>query len=179
MVKYKRMVDKMIDDLAGRSRFTHFRKRDFEQSAGMLSKEGFDTWGRVRKITDEARGNLMGDFRWAGCTSNQLSLVNEIFSRYELDKPRSSPTSDKKEENVKYEEPVIPNLLRRWNASLSKISSFLAPDLEMANHFSKEFATAAKKDPPYIPLVWAPPPGFSSSFLNLDFIGIGARNPTK
>ena len=77
MVNYKRMVGKMIEDLDGRSRFTHFRKRDFGQ-AGMPHKAGFDTWDRVRKITEEARENLREDSRWAGIhvKSTQFSERN-------------------------------------------------------------------------------------------------------
>ena len=160
--KCKRMTEKMMDDLDGRSRFTYFRRRDFENTAKILSKAGFDDWERVRKATEETRKNLREDLRWAGHSAKELSLVNEIFNHYELDKPRSHSTSDKKDENVKFEEPVVPNLLRRWNVNLSKISSFLAPDREMANHFSKEFATASKKDPPYIPLTRTTPPHYLS-----------------
>ena len=135
----------MMEDLEGRSRFTYFRMRGFEHAAFILSKAGFDDWVRVRKATEETRKNLREDLRWAGHSANELSLINEIFNHYELDKPGSA--SDKKDETVKFEEPVIPNLLKRWNVNISKISAFLAPDQEMGNHFSKEFATASKKDP--------------------------------
>ena len=59
--KRNRTYDKMIDDLEGRARFAHFRRRGCEKAASMLAKAGFDTWERacLRRLT-EARKNLGG-----------------------------------------------------------------------------------------------------------------------
>ena len=105
--KCKRATEKMAHDLEGRSRFAYFRKRDSEQAAILLSKASFDNWEGVRKTTGETRTNLREDLRWAGLTAKELSLVNEIFNRYELRKPISI-SSDKKDGSVKYEESVAP-----------------------------------------------------------------------
>ena len=54
---------------------------------------------------------------------------------------------------VKFKEVAMPNRMKRWAVALSKLIAFLATDQEMANVFSKEFAEAAKKGPPFIHLV--------------------------
>ena len=69
------MVDKMIDDLEGRSRFAHFRKRDFEQAAGIPSKAGFDAWGRVRESLWGLGGNIMGRFPPCGAQSKPTQFT--------------------------------------------------------------------------------------------------------
>ena len=146
------MADQMRENLEGRSKFTHFKSHHYKDAALLFTQCGFDSWETISKLTEETRKYLREDLRKVHkCTANQLSLINEIFSHYELDKGRD--TSQTKEKDVKFEEPVIPNRLRRWTADLSQISAFLIPDQEMANVFAREFHLAEKKDPPFIPLV--------------------------
>ena len=68
-----------------------------------------------------------------------------------MDKGRNS--SQTKEKEVKFEEPVIPARLRRWSADLSQIAAYLVPGQDMANVFAREFHLAEKKGPPSTPLV--------------------------
>ena len=52
---------------------------------------------------------------------------------------------------TKFEELVTPTKIRRWSADLSYLDAFLKPGQDMVDLFTKEFALAGKKVPPFIP----------------------------
>lgn len=106
----------------------------------------FRLQGTISKLTDEAREYIGSDIiRSQRYPENQISLINGIFSRYELRNSRSSPRAREKE--LKYDEQGTPTRPRRWNSDLSKIADPLAPDQDMANVSANEFRLAGRKDP--------------------------------
>ena len=108
--------------------------------------------GTISKLSEGARKYITDDIRKIHkCVGNQLSLINEISSRYELDKGLDSPQT--KENDLKFGEPVIPTRLRRWAADISQISAYIAPDQAAENVFAMEFHLSESKGPPFTPLV--------------------------
>ena len=140
----------MYSSLKGRSRFSQVEKSQFSDAAKLFVKFGFRSWKAISKLDDETRKFLRQDLRKDGRTAKELALINDIFTHYENDR-RSHHSKEKRD--TKFEEIVIPQALKRWNTDLKKIAGFLIPDQEMTNTFSKEFAEAARKDPPFIPFV--------------------------
>ena len=96
---------------------------------------------------------LREDLMASGGAAVQLSLVNDIFPHYETDKQREKYNLVGKTKEPEFEEAVIPSRMKRWTSDISSHIAFLIHGQEMANISSKEFATASKKDPPYIPFV--------------------------
>ena len=145
----------MIKSLGRRHRFEHFRSSDFGQAARLFAKVGFTSWPAIAKLDEETRKFLREDLRKAHkCSARELSLVNDIFTYYENEKPRrASPKEAGWRREPPYEELVIPQMVERWTVNLSTLGGYLIPDQEMTNMFSKEFYEASKKEPPYTPYV--------------------------
>ena len=142
----------MYSSLKGRSRFSHVSKGQFAEAAKLFAKFGFSSWKTISKLDDETRKFLRQDLRKDGRTAKELALINDIFPHYENDR-RSVRSSGRDKRETKFEEIVTPQVMKRWSADFKRLSGFVAPEQDMANVFSKEFAEAAKKDPPYIPFV--------------------------
>ena len=81
-----------------------------------------------------------------GCKAIRLSVANDMPPHYEAEKDRAKIASSPDRKDVEFEAIVIPKRTKHWAADLRKLSSFLIPDQEMSNIFSKEFAEASKKD---------------------------------
>ena len=54
----------------------------------MLSTAGFLDWEIISKLDEPTRKYIRGNLRKEGVTSIRLILTNEIFNRYENEKPR-------------------------------------------------------------------------------------------
>ena len=147
------LADAMFESLEGRSKFSNTSRTQFHRTAKLFVSAGFTSWKTISKLDDETRKFLREDLRANGCKASELSVANDIFAHYETEKDRAKTVSSCETKGVKFEEIVIPNQMKRWTADLSKLSAFLIPDQEMTNVFSKEFAEASKKDPPFIPFV--------------------------
>ena len=65
-------------------------------------------------------------------------------------KALSVPFKNEKQE-PKIEEAATPCQMRRWAASISGLTSFFAPDHEMATAFANEITISQKNGPPYTP----------------------------
>ena len=98
----------------------------------------------ISKIDDEASKFLREDLRKGGTAAIKLSLINEIPSRLEREKPSHPPFKNEKKE-PKIEEVVILTQMRRRGAPLSVLAAFLSPAQEMANAFTKEITVAQKR----------------------------------
>ena len=146
------LTKEMHSSLKGRSRFSHVTREQFSEAAKLFVKFGFSSWKTISKLDDETRKFLRQDLRKDGRTAKELSLINDIFAHYENDR-RSVRSSGKEKRETKFEEIVIPQVMKRWNAEFKKLSGYVIPEQDMANVFPKEFAEAAKKDPPYVPFV--------------------------
>ena len=151
--KTEKLTNQMIKSLGQRNRFAHFKNSQFGDAAKLFVKAGFYSWTAISKMDDETRKFLREDLRKKfHCSALELSLINDIFTHYENDRPRRTGSKDPKREPP-YEEIVIPQLMQRWAVDLSKLSGFFIPDQEMTNVFSKEIYEASKKDPPFTPFV--------------------------
>ena len=141
-----RLADDMWRDLEGRSKFTYFRTRHFQAAGRLLSMDGFLDWGFISELDEQKREYLREYLRYEGVTAIQLSLVNEIFNRYENEKPpRHDPPRRKTAKGTKFEELVIPTKMRRWSADLSYLDAFVKPDQDKVNLFTKEFSISGKR----------------------------------
>ena len=76
----------MLERLQGMSKFAHYRRSHFED-AELLAKRGSDSWKLISKIDDETSKFLREDHRKDGAAAIELSLINEIPSRLEQEKP--------------------------------------------------------------------------------------------
>ena len=75
-----------------------------------------------------------------------LSLISDISTHYENERPRRAGSNGPKREPPS-EEIVIHQLTERWAVDLSKLSGFLISDQEMTNVSPEGIYEASKKDP--------------------------------
>ena len=61
-LRCRNMAGELAERFKGRSKFPHYRRRHFEESASLLSKKWFDSWKVLSKI-DEAIKFLREDIR--------------------------------------------------------------------------------------------------------------------
>ena len=147
------LAKEMMTSLAGRTKFKNFSWREFDETASLFVESGFGSWKQISLLDGETRKFLRGNLTDGGCSERQLCLVNDVFSHYENEKPRSSVADAKGVivREVPFEEVMIPERMIRWNVNLSSLTGWLVPDQDMANVFTKAMAGAAKKDPPFSP----------------------------
>lgn len=71
----------MFNSSDGRSKFPNARRAQFWEAAKLFISAGFDSRGAISKLGDKTRRFLMDDLRDGGCTSSQLSLIDDIPAR--------------------------------------------------------------------------------------------------
>ena len=124
--------------------------RRFDDDARRLAHDGFDGCETISKLGEQTRIRIRADLRKNAATTTQRILINEIFNRYENDKP-TNDSSGENQESAKLEELSIPTQMRHRPADLGGVDSFIKPGQESANLFTKEFAISSMKNRPYIP----------------------------
>ena len=86
----------MRKNLVGRSKFTHFAGRHFQEDGRLLSKAGFLDCKTISKLDEQTRKYIMEDLRKEGVTAIRFSLIDEIFNHYENEKLPKHDSSDEK-----------------------------------------------------------------------------------
>ena len=143
----ERLSRQMAKSLGKRHRFAHFRGKQFLIAAALFVRAGFASWSAITKLEDETRKFLREDLRGKFKRSAiDLSLINDVFTHYENEKPHR-PSGSKRRREPPYEEVIIPQNMERWNIDLSTPQGLFVPDQDMADMFSKEFYDASKKEP--------------------------------
>ena len=181
----QKLTKRLMEENTARSRFKEFQEQQYRDVARIFVNAGYATLTSVKEMQEKARDFLMQDIRKGnktGRTPKELRLIIEIFDTY------PAPTLLKgTAEHPRFDEIEIPLKMAKWKWSMNNLTGMLAPDQEMTNFFSSEFAKAKLKRPPYIPFVipdlkeqpWRPfYPAHTRAFENWQKLNSSHKKPT-
>ena len=181
----QKLTQRLMEENTARPRFKEFQEQQYRDVARIFVNAGYATLTSVKEMQEKARDFLMQDIRKGnktGRTPKELRLIIEIFDTY------PAPTLLKgTAEHPRFDEIEIPLKMAKWKWSMNNLTGMLAPDQEMTNFFSSEFAKAKLKRPPYIPFVipdlkeqpWRPfYPAHTRAFENWQKLNSSHKKPT-
>lgn len=108
----------MVKSLVRSRRFSHFKDEEFECDDRLFAEAGSHSWAAISKLADETRKSPMGVRRGKfHFHALEISLVGDISTHYENERPRRAVSHDPLRESP-YGEIVIPSLRIDWRSKL-------------------------------------------------------------